>query len=389
MHIRAAKLICSKARTARQFGIFLLFLVGIPWLAYAAAPYAHTQPATHITTTSAVLNGMVVRNGENTTVWFEWGQHDDYDQVTETVVLSNGFAVLRVSASITNLTQRGVYQYRLVASNGSGVVRGAAVIFSTGSRIVAWGRNDYAQTSIPPGLSNVVGVASGFHHTLALKSDGTVVGWGYDPFGSTVAPSGLSDVIGIAAGAGCSLAVRSGGTVVAWGAGVGTNVPVGLDSVIAVAAGSGHSLALRENGTVAAWGRNDHRQATVPWSLTDVVAIAAGGEHSLALKADGKVVAWGLNYNGQTNVPSYLNLAVAVAGGGYHSLALRKSGDLVPWGRYDDGQLSAPASVAGRMTAIAGGGYHSMALLTNGTVVVWGQSIYNVTNVPVRLSNVV
>ncbi|MCL5095995.1 MAG: RCC1 domain-containing protein [Candidatus Omnitrophica bacterium] len=48
------------------------------------------------------------------------------------------------------------------------------------SEVVAWGLNDYGQTNVPSGLSNVVAVAAGRTHSSALRSDGTVVGWPHD-----------------------------------------------------------------------------------------------------------------------------------------------------------------------------------------------------------------
>src|SRR2546423_12183843 len=46
------------------------------------------------------------------------------------------------------------------------------------SVVAAWGSNSYGQTNVPPGLTNVVSIAGGAYHSLALKADGTVVGWG-------------------------------------------------------------------------------------------------------------------------------------------------------------------------------------------------------------------
>ena len=91
------------------------------------------------------------------------------------------------------------------------------------------GYNDFGQTNVPPGLSNVVAIAGGGYHSLALQSNGTVVAWGYNSYGQTTVPPGLSNVVAIAAGGWHSLALQSNGTVVAWGdnASGQTNVPPG------------------------------------------------------------------------------------------------------------------------------------------------------------------
>ena len=45
--------------------------------------------------------------------------------------------------------------------------------------VVAWGDNDYGQTTVPVAAqSGVTAIAAGDCHTVALKNDGTVVAWG-------------------------------------------------------------------------------------------------------------------------------------------------------------------------------------------------------------------
>jgi len=86
------------------------------------------------------------------------------------------------------------------------------VVICTSARIVrAWGRNNYAQTRVPAGLSGVTHVAAGESHSVALKSNGTVVEWGqvwqdwqYRP---AKPPTGLINVIAIAAGKTHTLAI--------------------------------------------------------------------------------------------------------------------------------------------------------------------------------------
>ena len=69
----------------------------------------------------------------------------------------------------------------------------------------------------PVGLDNVIAIAGGQSHAVALRADGTVVAWGDNEFGQISVPAGLTDVIAIAAGDYHSLALKSDGTVVAWG----------------------------------------------------------------------------------------------------------------------------------------------------------------------------
>ena len=39
-------------------------------------------------------------------------------------------------------------------------------------------------------MGNVIGIAAGTYHSLALKGDGTVVAWGYNLYGQTSVPAG-------------------------------------------------------------------------------------------------------------------------------------------------------------------------------------------------------
>lgn len=80
--------------------------------------------------------------------------------------------------------------------------------------VVAWGGNTYGETNVPTGLSNFVAIAAGGEFnasqsfSMALRQDNTVVMWGD---GLAVTPlTGMSNVIAIAGGTDHGLAVRSG-----------------------------------------------------------------------------------------------------------------------------------------------------------------------------------
>ena len=280
--------------------------------------------------------------------------------------------------------------------------------------VVAWGRNDYGQTTIPPGLSGVTTIAAGSTHTVVLKTNGTVLAWGRNDIGATTVPPGLSGVLAIAAGEERTVALKSNGTVVAWGYnyfGQTTGTPSGsftpatanpvtlsgvvLSGVSAIAAGSTHTVALKTNGTVMAWGDNRFGQTNVPAGLSGVTAIAAGVWHTVALKTNGTVVAWGDNRDGQTDIPAGLAGVMAIAAADDYTVALQNDGTVVAWGNNFYGQTNIPAGLSGVM-AIAAGSAHSVALKTNGTLVAWGAGItatgsfpnYGQSIVPVGLSRV-
>ncbi len=256
--------------------------------------------------------------------------------------------------------------------------------------VVGWGANDDGQISIPFALSNVVAIAAGADHSLALEADGTVVAWGRINESQCLAPPALTWRGAIAAGYQHSLALKSDGTVVGWGDNSygQINIPAGLSDVVAIAAGEYHSLALKADGTVVGWGDNDHGQTNSPTGLSNVVAIAAGYLHNLALKSGGTVVGWGANNYGQTNIPAGLTNVVAIAAGADYSLALKADGTVVAWGDNDMGQTNVPTGLT-NVVALGAGVDYSLALKADGTVVAWGDNTYGQTTIPTGLSNVV
>ena len=165
----------------------------------------------------------------------------------------------------------------------------------------------------------VVAIAAGSLHSMALCSDGTVAAWGHnnlgqlgdgsinaDPPNGKAVPvavntsSGTSalfgkQVVAIAAGGHHSLALCSDGTLAAWGLNAQgqlgdntqTNHPVPVE-------------VNKDSGVSALYGKT-------------VVDIAAGGWDSVALCLDGTVTAWGYNAYGQVGDDTLTNRLAPVA----------------------------------------------------------------------------
>jgi len=147
------------------------------------------------------------------------------------------------------------------------------------------------------GINNIVEIAAGKFHTVALKSDGTVWAFGSNGYGQL----GLGTIIQ---------------------ANTPTKIP-NLDNVIAISAGEYHSLALKSNGTVWAFGGNWSGQlgigtttkSLVPvqtQGLTNIRIIEAGSNSSFAINKAGQVWAWGDNYYCQFGNGSYENASSPV-----------------------------------------------------------------------------
>uniref|UniRef100_A0A452UWJ6 RCC1 and BTB domain containing protein 1 n=1 Tax=Ursus maritimus TaxID=29073 RepID=A0A452UWJ6_URSMA len=181
---------------------------------------------------------------------------------------------------------------------------GPHVLLSTEDGVVyAWGHNGYSQLGngttnqgIAPIqvctnllIKQVVEVACGSHHSMALAADGEVFAWGYNNCGQVGSGSTTNQptprkvtnclhikrVVGIACGQTSSMAVLDNGEVYGWGyngngqLGLGNNgnqlTPVrvaALHSVCVnqIVCGYAHTLALTDEGLLYAWGANTYGQ---------------------------------------------------------------------------------------------------------------------------------
>jgi uncharacterized delta-60 repeat protein len=292
----------------------------------------------------------------------------------------------RVAVIMPAGVQSGVVQVTTPQGNITSAGSVTRWDFQGGSQIViGFGENSSGQATPLVGLDDVVAIAAGQHHSLALRADGRVSGWGANEAGQANPPPGIFPAIAITAGGYHSLALQADGTVAAWGRNDESQCTgaSGLSNIAAIAAGDFHSLALTRMGTVTAWGSDSFGQTRVPENLGGVVAIAAGGNFSLALKSDGSVVAWGDNSSGQTEIPATASGIVAITAGSAHVVALKADGTLIGWGANWAGQINLPAPTASPITQISAGNHHILALRADGSCVAWGANWSGQSSAPV------
>jgi hypothetical protein len=359
--------------------------------------------------------------------------------------------MLKVKAFKSGMADSGVRRgdYSFTGAISAGL--NYTLVLKADGSLWAWGDNAYGQlgtgsaggTSTVPvqvqtGTTKAMAVSAGFYHALAVTSDGHVLAWGANGYGElgtgstggtiatpTLIPN-LANVVAVAAGDYHSLAVDSTGNVWAWGynavgqLGMGsTGAPIAsptsipnLTGVTAIAAGNSLSVALKTDGSTSGsvwtFGYNDYyevgdgtnvgRPAPVN-VLQGAIAIGAGTAYTLAVTSDGRAWGWGYNPDGQVGDGTTTNprpspvlgapgpkVLTRIDGGTSHSVALASDGIAWSWGRNSSGQLGDGSGMSrptpdfvqwlAHVVDVQAGDSHSVALTADGSVWTWGDNSY-------------
>lgn len=275
-----------------------------------------------------------------------------------------------------------------------------------------------------PYLTNIVAIAIGTAHALALDEDGTVWAWGNtgrgqlgqgDPYmGGSNFPikvkdadgsGNLRDIVAIAAGGDVSVALTRQGHVYEWGRRrmnetyVTRHLPVKvvhsdgtpLSDIAAISAGWDHILALTHEGLVWSWGDNAAGQLGTgmgTWTegasnpvlvlddfgedpLTNIIAISAGEQQSMAIDARGIAWYWGMDTWSASDIYPETGAAVGISNGYGFSVVLEGSlAGTQGWYYWN----TPPFLASSNLTDFSSDGNHTLALDSQGNVWAFGSN---------------
>ena len=147
---------------------------------------------------------------------------------------------------------------------------------------------------MPAGLSNVVAIAAGDNHSLALTRDGTLVTWGASCCGLTNIPPNLTNIVAIAAGGEQNVVLQGDGTIVAWGQynyQFDIFVPQGLGRASAVAAAEWTTVAVIPN-QFSTWQPLDYVPPTTSVTNGFCLRVWSLANHGVVVEASSNLVDW-------------------------------------------------------------------------------------------------
>lgn len=232
--------------------------------------------------------------------------------------------------------------------------------------------------SQPEGMTDLVKIAAGFDHVLALDSQGQVWAWGNSRNGQTRIPRSLDDmaVKDIYAGYKFSLIVTEDGYTEAWGNTMNfdyNNFHAHQGQVDEVAMTTTVVTALLNDGTIAYLGTQRNSYTNVPEGVfTDIAATALS---FAAIREDGEVVDWGnRSYRRGDVMPEFEAVPVALDGGMHHYSAILEDGSIETWGKNDLRQRYAPD--VDNATAIEAGYFQNYYQTEDGTLESFGKNGY-------------
>jgi hypothetical protein len=137
----------------------------------SAAPSVVTGAASHVTASSATLNGLINPEAQSTKWYFEYGSTTAYGSKTTVKTIAASPNIASVSAPISALSPQASYHYRLVAVSSAGTSYGIDFALTTGLPVTI---NTAEPTVVYGGLAVLSGTVTnglaGQHVTLESEA---------------------------------------------------------------------------------------------------------------------------------------------------------------------------------------------------------------------------
>lgn len=183
-------------------------------------------------------------------------------------------------------------------------------------------------------MVNQNSIATGYEHTVALKSDGTVLATGTNNNGECNV-SEWRDIVSVYASESRTIGLKADGSVCVAGKLFTNESLSALSNTTSIDVASGVIVGIKENGQAVGVGTSSDG-ATKVSDWNNIVAISTSGTHTVGVQSDGTVIAVGNNRYGQCNVSNWTDI-IDVATNNKQTVGLKSDGTIITTLKDEDG----------------------------------------------------
>lgn len=258
----------------------------------------------------------------------------------------------------------------------------------TNGKLYMWGETKISDTIdlkyIPSNMGNLVDLAAGYDHVMALNDEGQLFAWGNNRLNQakvTREIDSLDNIKQLAASYQSSMVLTEDGYSYFFGnnnvidynnfhpyQGQLSKIEMTSDAVVG----------LTFDGEVVYLGYMKNSYSALPENMGKVTDIAATASTIAALNDQGQVHVWG-NVSSkwqEGNVPESESKIVSLDGGRYHYTALTEEASILSWGANQFKQTNVPKAGLNNIKEVHTGFYQNYAITDEGKIITWGLKGY-------------